>query len=672
MGTCFSRRVAHCLSIITLCLLWAGSSALAELPRPSGVRLPDGRGAESGQLELRDAGRTWVVRGGGRESYMQTDEGTFAGFATSDRHFRITARIASAEGGGPNPKYGLAIRSQRTGYGPAVLLRYDGWEGNRCLQWFTRFEDVRQNDRGGRRCFTDDVAREWDRSEDVWIRMTRHYPFVTMEASLDGSEWKALPVVSAILLEDLHVGVQVTAGGDGQTPVTVTFDNLAYETLEPPRVPGAPEGAAELTRKSLGVDWQPEPIRYRMYQVHIEAGAGTQNEPHTAFLVKPENLDWKDVRAAIVSAGSKELPIREFGEQVPYVNGPGGLRRPRTMADWQGKLDLPPLPAFFDMFAEHGLVRVGGVRPERDYKLVMQRLAELTGQPHIAHLPGMATGDSFGGGRSNEFARFQPDRAIAAAPVIIGIPGGDGNEQTRQVPMLHVWGSVDGGHYPQSTGRLKGLREMNAKWASTPMFHIGHVHYNADTIVFPFFLEMFKLRMPEDWDRSAPPKLRPLKDEEGWIGLLDGSARAVAPPDPQIMPISEYDGEARFPVWLANERMAHYWRHFVADERVVRIAFPTFNHSWAFVFPRGFARPEDVSRHQADKPFDLIATGPLGDDVQVKYFINARQVTPRWTHPQNPYHVRMPPLPRGLHTFTMEVRRGDRVHLSRPVTVSFH
>lgn len=617
--------------------------------------------SQPGLLNVEDG--SWAVTGKGREAYWDSDDGTFAGIRTDAPNFILTARIAAVEGETPNPKFGLALRNTLAGNARTASLRYDGYEENECLQWFARFESLGDMTAGGRQCFNAGLLRDWSEKTGLWLRIVRRYPFVRFEASRDGQEWTELPVNTVLLDQELWAGLQVTAGGSGNKPVTVTFDHVDF------RVDAS--AGNDLTAKKLGYGRQPEPLDYRMYLVRVDAGAGELSYPHTAFIVKPDSLAWKDVRAAVVSAGSKEITFREGGG-LEYHSEGEGLRRPVDMDGWEGVYDLPPLPAMWDAWGHYGVVRVGGVSAGQDYAKVLEKLAGMTGTPHIEYLAGMPTGHSFAGGRSYQFAASQPERTIAAAPVIIGIAGEMGNERTRQVPMMHFWGSIDGSHFPGSMPKLKPLRKADAKWASAPMFGLAHFSYNSDALIYPFFLEMLERRMPADWDGRSLPELRKLQHSEGWIGILDGAGKYEAPQNPKIMPAKEYTGGAEYPVWLPNGELAHYWRHFVAAQTSVRLAFPTYNHSSGFSKKSGFASPKDVTARPAGEPTRIVASGPLGDDVTVRYYVDAEPLKPEWTHPDNPYHLVAPALPAGLHVFTMEVRKGDMVYLSRPVTIMFH
>lgn len=606
-----------------------------------------------------------TLTGLGQESYWQIDDGSFAAFVTRAPDFLFTARIAAVEGSTASPKYGLILRSGLSRFERMVTLRHDGWEGNRCLQLFNRHERGTHPEDGARRMLTAELFRDWTAPEGLWLRLERRYPFVYPQVSRDGETWVRLPAVAAILDQELYVGLQVTGGGDGRSPVTVTFDEISFQELA--------ADAGGLTRETLRVDWEPEPIRYGMHMAVVEPGQGHVREAHTVFFVKPEGMDWSEVRAVFVASGSKEIALRDR-TRMAWILGEGGLRRPEGMPDWEGVFALPPLPAHYDVLAREGIVRLGGTHCALDFAAALRALARFTGQPHLEFLPGMATGASFAGGRSHRFASRFPDRALAAAPLVIGIPHGVGADPALDVPMLYIWGSIDGNHLRESHPKLVPLRALGAKSASAPMFGIGHRSYNSDALIWPFFLEMARERIPAEWDRTSFPELRSFGRGDGWITSLPGLDRSGMFPvqHPAVFPAAEAPADVPFPGWVPSEKIAHLWRHFVQANHTVRIVFPTFNQSQGFHNPAYFSLPGDVSSLQAGRPFDLIAAGPLGEGVEIAFFLNSRPLTPEWVNPANPYHIRVSAQEPGLHTLTLQVRRGGREYLSPPVSVVFH
>ncbi|MCH8514653.1 MAG: hypothetical protein LAT83_23770, partial [Kiritimatiellae bacterium] len=387
----------------------------------------------------------------------------------------------------------------------------------------------------------------------------------------------------------------------------------------------------------------------------------------------PDDMPWEDVRAVFVAAGSKEIALRDR-TRLAWDHGEEGRRRPEGMEDWEGTFSLPPLPPHWDVLAQYGVVRLGGVRSALDFEANMRELARVTGQPHIEFLPGFATGASFGGGRSHQFADRFPARAIASAPMIIGIPAGLGSENSRRVPTLYVWGSIDGRHLPDSAAFTPRLRELGALSASAPMFGLGHFGYNSDAIIWPFFLEMLEERFPEDWDRQAIPELKNYGPDEGWIVSLENLTGPGMYPvqNPPAYPIAEAPEDLEYPGWLPNRRMVHLWRHFVSAQTDIRIVYPTFNQAQGFHNVAYFDRPGDVSSMRAGESFPVIAAGPTGEDVEHHWHFNYEPIEPEWTDPENPYHIRLGPQEPGLHVLTLEVRRGDRHIFSRPISVVFH
>lgn len=181
----------------------------------------------------------WQVRGGGREAYMGRDEGTFAGMRTSATDFDFTARLVRFESNSANPKIGISLRTATSGVDRSISLRFDGHAANRCLQWFYRHRVASTAHEGSRACFLDGLAREFDLERGLWLRIERRYPRVRLLASRDGQQWTDVAPDHhlAMVDQDVLVGLQVTAGGDGGMPATATFDHVRLDVVggEPAR-----------------------------------------------------------------------------------------------------------------------------------------------------------------------------------------------------------------------------------------------------------------------------------------------------------------------------------------------------------------------------------------------------------------------------------------------------
>ena len=220
-------------------------------------------------------GDTYIVSGIGRESFVGSDDGAFVSFPTDASNFVFTARVAKANTSAGNPKYGIAVRSGAKRGDRMASIRYDGWEGNRCLQWFTRFEANLGAHTGARRSYSHGEDRRFRKKEGFWLRAELKYPFIWFYTSEDGEQWEQLPTVTALLDQQVEVGLHVLGGGS--RPAVITYDQISFQELESDEMP--------MTRGSLGVDWQPEPKAYDMHLARVD-----NKEPGTVFITKPKEM----------------------------------------------------------------------------------------------------------------------------------------------------------------------------------------------------------------------------------------------------------------------------------------------------------------------------------------------------------------------------------------------
>ncbi len=70
----------------------------------------------------------------------------------------------------------------------------------------------------------------------------------------------------------------------------------------------------------------------------------------------------------------------------------------------------------------------------------------------------------------------------------------------------------------------------------------------------------------------------------------------------------------------------------------------------------------------ANEPFELVASGPLGDDLSVEYYADLNRLK---VLAGSDYRVRLEGLPPGLHSIYAITTFGGRKEISRPVTIMF-
>lgn len=597
-----------------------------------------------------------TLRLAGRESYGGSDEGAFAGFETDALAFELVARVARAPEGLKDPKYGVVIRESLRKDAKCVQLRYDGYEGNRCLQWFMRHERRPTDPDGGKRCFMDGTIGDADRDSDVWLKLVRRYPFVDLLWSHDGKDWKAVPYRAVYLPARCWIGLQATAGAKGLTEKAVAFDNVRYRVLDATTTPGAPE------------DYASHPLPKRTWRMILRQvpSCGDKGEgiEAAAFLLMPTGMDPDAIRGLFYSCGSKEI-LLDDGQTLRYDKGPGKRRKPVAMEAWEGVHDFEDAGYHGTMLEQEGLIRLGGTFLPRDLPAVLAALREASGFAFLENLPLVATGNSFAGGQSAQTAALYPEKTVAVAPVVIGQAGSKTNEHAvLDTPHLHIFGTKDGSHLKDAEEWIPKHRARKALWGSAPMWTLQHRQYKADAILHPYFFETLRLRLPEDFDPAqGPVALKPLAEAEGWFGLLEGWDGQA----PAILPVGEKPEEAVAAAWLPNERIAKVWRAFSSNHPATAILYPAFE---GFEPLMGRPQPGKINTVlKAGAPFRLLAAGPAGEDLHVEYHTARGQLEPTAIHDGNPFHVTLPGLPTWTHVLYLKVTRGETVEYTRPVLV---
>lgn len=602
----------------------------------------------------------WHVTAGGRDSFGHSDAGTtFAHIPTSEPNFTFIARVAEAPTGTPNPKYGVALREGLAHNARTITARYDGYEQNRAIQWFFRHGVARTTHDGSKRIYHSGVEKTMNAVAGFWLRIQRRYPTVTLSYSLDGQTWS--PIADgyhlALLSQEVQVGLHVTGGAHGKTPVTAVFDNVSF-TVDPVENT-ATESAYRQHRPAI------EP--WDMYLIQADTPEGP--DTHSFFILKPRNLAWADVRALYYSTGSKEIML-QGRRKLEWESGPVKKRRPVGMKEWEGVHPFTNLRQWYQILSAHRVARLGGAGNQRYLDLALQQLAEKFNEPRIANMKIVATGASAAGGATAQTANMFPDRMIAAAPNLIGLAGWDVQDQAvLATPRLYVFGSQDTGgqHMKQAVREDQTIRQRKARWAHAPTWMGYHVWWRSDQIILPYLLRCIDLRLPDRPDYTQPITLRDLPEESGYIGLND-SWQTNNPTAIRWNDATEAQrrGDSS---WLPDALTARLWRAYVSQWPRAVIHFPRYDGNEGFAFTRPVGR--EIHFMAADEPWPLLASGPTGQDVRVHYFAGLRELKVIQRINDNPYNVLLEPLPAGLHAIHLVIETPDGQEISHAQPILF-
>jgi len=641
----------RCILAAGVCFAWATAAVTAPVSELRGGELK--KGAVFTPLAPAADG-SFVLVGAGHESNNGTDEAAFAGFETEALNFTFVARVAKVENPGSIPKIGITARAGIEGAEKAVHLRYDGYSGHQCLQWFVRSLMAPGNPDGGQRAYLSGVDKDKTRLEGVWLKLVRKYPYVTFFSSDDGQDWREVGAgQSKILLpQKVWVGLQVTAG-DIKSPPKVTFDKVSFAA-------GADNDSADTP--DTYKEWAGKVKTHIFYCATVTDQKGL--DPRTIFALVPKGAAIKKFRAILWSVGSKNLAAN--GTAYKFRSGEGWIRVPESLAKNEGAVEIDGLDPFYAMLEYEGLIRVGGYFPPERYAAGIKRLAEISKIPELANMPFLATGMSFAGGWTAGAAKLYSDKTIAASPVCLGMVAAETEDPgLLSIPMLHIYGSKDGPHLKDALHWTSLLRAKHALWANAPMWTLEHRQFKADALINPYFLDALALRVPATHDYAkGPVMLTKLREEDGWFGDID----TWNTNDPKVGAVTGRDSKNC--VWLPTERSARAWQAFVSFNPLTTIHFPAFDGTAPF----GGTQPYDwrISTMEAGKPWELMASGPLGEGLKVKYFADTKELKVLKTIDNNPYRVTLEPLESGLHVIYAITTLAGAREISHPVSIFFH
>ncbi len=601
----------------------------------------------------------YILSGRGRGALPHEEVGGGFAYITTDAlNFTFTARIAEPAEEGPYPRYGLSVRTGTGAYDRTLLLRYAVYDQFQCVQWYYRHGAARSTAHGANRTYRHGLLEDMTEPAGHWLRVVREYPVYRLYISTDGENWRevAEDYCFTLMAREVSVGLLITSG-DPERMTSAVFDNISF--VEEPAEPDA-------ITEELYREYCPEMEAWRMYLIQADGRRGEAAE--CAFILKPKSLAFEDIRALYYSAGSKEV-MHTGRRMMRWDSGPDGRRKPSEMDEWDGVMEIDDLRSWYHILAHNKIARVGGVFGPDDYESIIRQLAEKTGAENLPNLPFVVTGASFAGGMSARAARLMPEKTVASAPSIIGMAGADTDrEDVLAVPHLHVIGSRDGGHLDDVQRRDSELRRKGALWAQAPMWWVEHRWSRTDQIVVPYFLRLIEMRVPEDADASAGPvRLGQLDESDGFLGLhdtWDGNW-------PEVVPFAEVDEQQRRgnASWLPDEFTARLWQSFVAQWPRTVIHFPRFDGNEGFAGPRPEGR--EIHFMAADEPFELLAAGPIGDDVTVEYYAGLEKLEVLNRHRDNPYIVRLRGLSPGLHViYAITTVDGER-EISWPQPILF-
>ncbi len=279
----------------------------------------------------------------------------------------------------------------------------------------------------------------------------------------------------------------------------------------------------------------------------------------------------------------------------------------------------------------------------------MKEFAAKSGHKEIEHLPMVFNGFSAGSGMLMKMASMWPERVIACGPV--GLEVGPETPATRKIPVITIFGEKDMHQMEKLTRKLPEQRKEGAMWAIAVNWGLRHEYANANDLVWPFFDQVIRYRLPKDQTAlNGPVKLRDYREEDGWLGDISTWDSSFA----TIRSYKDYRGDKTKAAWFPNEYVARTWQGFVSRRPGLRIAYPT-------------SKAEEKTTLTAGTEFSIITESTTSTEAkEVDYFDGCYPLAKKTIGP-NRAVVRG--LESGVRVLIALSTAGGKRALSKPVAV---
>lgn len=285
----------------------------------------------------------------------------------------------------------------------------------------------------------------------------------------------------------------------------------------------------------------------------------------------------------------------------------------------------------------------------------LKDLAAQSKHPEVAHAPLIAASMSAGAGMCIGLAEQLPERFIACGLVCLEVS--PETKRTSAVPMLSIFGERDGKQMELHEAKLPLRRkELESSWAITVQWNRKHEWGQSNNLLWPFFDEVIRQRLPaEATPLAGPVELRPCDPNLTWYGDPTTWKSAAA----TIALAQDYKDDKSIACWFPGSQTAHAWQAFVVQKPLLRIVTPE---------PQGDKKPLRVFGSADKITVQLAADAKLPDGKLELYDGSTLLVAGELKNHQATLDVG--PLPVGIHTLIARAKGPEgTTELSRPTTV---
>lgn len=231
---------------------------------------------------------------------------------------------------------------------------------------------------------------------------------------------------------------------------------------------------------------------------------------------------------------------------------------------------------------------------------VLPRLAEQSGHPELKHIPLAGTGHSAGGMAMNVLSQM-PARMLTSAIDCSWVGNSQQMAEVKAVPMLFTLGAIPDGFnmLPAIEERFEPARKDGFLFGLGLEWGKAHDFGNAGTLFAQWIKSVAKLRLPERTEKDRPGALKPMKQEDGWLGDRGNWNTTFA----NVAPWKDFEGDRSQAVWLPDRATAYVWRAYQVRNAPIQLAARTAD---------GSARLGDFAVRQS---FQMVAN--VGSDIEL-------------------------------------------------------
>jgi hypothetical protein len=199
--------------------------------------------------------------------------------------------------------------------------------------------------------------------------------------------------------------------------------------------------------------------------------------------------------------------------------------------------------------------------------------AASSGHTELIDAPLLLTGFSHGGAFAYSFTLWRPSRVIAFACNKSGYATTSATTPAaRAVPGIFYFGELESSAvYTRMKKILNANRPLGALWSLAEDWGVAHDRGDADNLIYPFFDEVLRLRIPANpAPTGGPIIINPLNQVDGYLGNNFTFARNPA----VIQAYLAYTANKDKASWLPNYKTAGIWRECVTRDRECPDYFP--------------------------------------------------------------------------------------------------